>query len=331
MSINVASNRFILSSLRAGFYQQLFKGISGFQELGHRLVKEIETAQAFRQDSRVIELALILGNLPIKEHQLIGQYYKAWLGQKKGENAHGVFERVAEESRTYKSKALLSLATTEARRGNYDEELRYFREASKSTNNPSLIVEVSRGIGVVRAKEGDHKQAIKEFERIFPLVRHAKPIFYYQYLNSFAVELAEVGRLEEASRICDVILASPYAFAYPEWRETAEEIRLKLYRSRSFVSFTQVAPYNNVVPLPERSYEVIKTAKQPGKVLSYTDWTNKMVKEPNGNGDEEKLDDLGSGDLVMKLLNLVTDDAVTDEQRRKILEYAAEVISQPKK
>ncbi len=56
-----------------------------------------------------------------------------------------------------------------------------------------------------------------------------------------------------------------------------------------------------------------------------------MVKEPNGNDDKEKLDDLSSGDLVMKLLNLVTDDTVTDEQRRKILEYAAKVISQPKK
>ena len=37
MSIKVPTNRFIVSSLRAGFYQQLFKGISGFHELGHKL------------------------------------------------------------------------------------------------------------------------------------------------------------------------------------------------------------------------------------------------------------------------------------------------------
>ena len=330
MSIKLATNRFIVSSLRAGFYQQLFKGISGFHELGENLVREIEVAQAFRQNDRVVEIASVLEGIPIKEHQLIGQYYKGLRVERIGGNARGVFERIVEESRTYKTKALMSLATNEARKGNYDEELRYIAEASKTTNNPTLIVELSRGTAIVRAKERDHKQAVKEFERIFPLIKYAAPISYYQYLNSFAVELAEVGRLEEARKICDVILASPYAFAYPEWRETAEEIRLKLYRSRSFVSFTQVAPYN-VVPLPERSNEVIETAKQPGKVLSYTDWTNKMVKEPNGNGDEEKLDDLGSGDLVMKLLNLVTDDAVTDEQRRKILEYAAKVISQTKK
>ena len=115
----------------------------------------------------------------------------------------------------------MSLAAGEARKGNYDEELRYITEASKTTNNPSLIVELSRGIAMVRANEKDHKQAVKEFERIFPLVKHVKPIFYYQYLNSFAVELAEVGRLEEASNISDILLASPYAFAYPEWRETA--------------------------------------------------------------------------------------------------------------
>ena len=146
----------------------------------------------------------------------------------------------------------MSLALAETRRNDYDEAHRYVAEALKTTNSPSLIVEASRCIAVVKAKEGFHPQSLKDLERIAPLIRSANSHVRYQYLNSLAVELAEVGRLEEASNICDVLLASPYLFAYPEWRETAEEIHLKLYRSRSVISVTQVAPLN-VVSLPERS------------------------------------------------------------------------------
>ncbi len=166
---------------------------------------------------------------------------------------------------------------------------------------------------------------------MLPLLRYADPITYYDCLNSLAVELCEAGRLEEARNISNIVLASPYAFAYPEWRETSDEIALREYRhSRSLVWISQAVPYN-VLPLPERSNEITVPTQQPARVLNYTDWKNKMVKEPNGNNDEEKLDDLSGGDLVMKLLNLVTDDNVTDEQRRKILEYAAKIISYPKK
>ncbi|HEX5735276.1 MAG TPA: tetratricopeptide repeat protein [Blastocatellia bacterium] len=322
MSIKVPTNRFIVSSLRAGFYQELLKGTSGFRELGKKLVREIETAQAVRQSSRVEESASILGNLPIKEFQLIGQYYEAW-GQK--ENARGVFERVAEESRTYKSKALLSLAVTEAREGKFDEELRYFREALKMTNNPSLIVEASRGTAVVRAKEEDHKQAIKEFEKTLPLVRHTDPIFYYQFLNSYAVELAEVERLEEARNISNIVLASPYAFAYPEWRETSDEIDFRGYHSRSVISLTQVVS-RNIVALPERN-AVSESTKQPGKLLYYTDWIKKMVKEPNGNDEEKLPDDMTAQDMAMKLVELITENKEEDDKLRQILDYAIKVFS----
>ncbi len=327
MSIKVPTNRFILSSLRAGFYQQLFKGISGFHELGEKLVREIEVAQTFRQNDKVIEIASTLESIPIKEHQLIGQYYKGLRIERMGGNARGIFERIVEESRTYKTKALMSLATNEARKGNFDEELRYIAEASKTTNNPTLIVELSRGTGIVRAKEGDHKQAVKEFERIFPLIKHIKPISYYQYLNSFAVELAEVGRLEEANKICDVLLASPYVFAYPEWRETAEELRLKLYRSRSIISFSQVTPHN-VLQLPERSVET-QSAERPAKLLYYTDWKNKMVEESDDDTEIGDLEGLSENDLMVKLLYLATHKGVNAKKLRKVILYAQEVFSEP--
>jgi hypothetical protein len=179
---------------------------------------------------------------------------------------------------------------------------------------------------MVRANEGDHKQAVKEFERTFPLIKSIKPVSYYQYLNSFAVELAEVGRLEEASNICDVLLASPYVFAYPEWRETAEEIRLKLYRSRS-VSVTQVAS-SNVVLLPERSIET-KSAERPAKLLSFTDWKSKMVKESDDDIEIEDLEGMSENDLMVKLLYLATHKGVSEKKLRKVIIYAMKVFSEP--
>ena len=320
MSTKVAASRFMLSSLRAGFYQQIVRDISGFEELGQKLIREAEIAQAFRQVSRLEEIGSILCNLPIKEYQLIGQYYKGLCVEFIGGNARSIFERVTEESRSYKSRGLMAIAMTEAKRGNYDEEFRWFTEASKTANNPSLIVEISRGMAVVRAKEGDHKQAIKEFERIFPLVKYAAPKFYYQFLNSFAVELAEVGRIEEARNISNIVLASDYAFAYPEWRETREDIERKGYRSsRSFVPIIQGATHN-VVRLPEREYTPV-SQDEPGRVLHF------MVKKDK-NDTPEIPKDASVADMIIMVMNLMSKEGnATDEKMRQLLEYATKLFS----
>ena len=75
--------------------------------------------------------------------------------------------------------------------------------------------------------------------------------------SSLAVEYGEIGRIEEASNICKVVLASPCALAYPEWRETGSEIALRGYKSRSVISFKQQKP-ENLLYLPERERETYK-------------------------------------------------------------------------
>ena len=72
MSVRVASNRFITSSLQAGFYQQLLRNVSGFQVMGKRLVRFAENARAWRQAEQVEEVGRVLSNIPLKEYQLIG-------------------------------------------------------------------------------------------------------------------------------------------------------------------------------------------------------------------------------------------------------------------
>jgi len=53
------------------------------------------------------------------------------------------------------------------------------------------------------------------------------PPIYYNPLNGFAVELLEVGRIAEARNVCNIVLASPVAAAYPACRETSMDIDLR--------------------------------------------------------------------------------------------------------
>src|ERR1044071_8407838 len=108
MSVTVANSRFITSSLRAAFYQQLL-AVSDFHESGKWLVAECEKAQALRQTEKLKELSVILSGIPIQEYQLIGQFYQAYT--RIGQNPRTLLENVVEKSKTYKAKALIALAT----------------------------------------------------------------------------------------------------------------------------------------------------------------------------------------------------------------------------
>ena len=83
---------------------------------------------------------------------------------------------------------------------------------------------------VVRSIYGDHQQSLNDLERLFPIVqvfaRHC-PAFYSEFLNSYAVELGEVGRIAEAQNVCAITLASPFAAAYPEYAQTRDELAAK--------------------------------------------------------------------------------------------------------
>ena len=50
-------------------------------------------------------------------------------------------------------------------------------------------------------------------------------MFTFDYLNSLAVELGEVGRKYEARNVIKHVLESPFTIAYPEWLETADDLK----------------------------------------------------------------------------------------------------------
>jgi tetratricopeptide (TPR) repeat protein len=323
MSVKVAKNRLIDSSLK-GFYQYLSSGILGFRVLGERLIDEAENAQAFRQTDKLEELSSILCNFPLREYRPIGQYYLAWCSCRKNQGAVQTFEQVIETSTRYRARALLDLGTSIAGKGEFNSALKYYQQAIRYAHDHRALTQAIRSVAAVKGIEGFHNQALKDFERIAPIVRHSPPIEKYQYLNSLAVELKEVGRITEARNMCRIVLASPYAFAYPEWHQTAEELRGP---NRSFaVIDPSPAKIGKLLTMPVT--EPVAPVKQdrPAPVVSLQDWKEKMVKQPNGD-DKPK----NEKDLFFEAMEIFSSTKISEKKKREMLEAIKKIASQPDK
>jgi hypothetical protein len=87
-----------------------------------------------------------------------------------------------------------------------------------------------RHLAVIRSVQGDHIGSLSDLERLHPVAQSIRSVFpseYYEFLNSLAVELGELGRTEEANHAVDIALLSPFAPGYPHWQETKLELAAK--------------------------------------------------------------------------------------------------------
>ena len=240
MSKQTDTNFFILPpiAVQAGFYQQLLSGIADYKQLGSRIVNGLKAAQAFRQVDKVRELSSLLINIPVKEYQIIAQYYLIWCQCRELKYNTASLESIIEETRTYKANALTCRGTVEWYKGNNESALYFYNEALRASPTISEYVDLSKAIAVLKAQEGFHNSAIKALENLIPIIRYAEPVVYYDVLNSYAVELCEVGRLQEAKNISSLAVSSPFGPYYPEWQETYSEVNQKLHKRRSRVTIS---------------------------------------------------------------------------------------------
>lgn len=241
----------------AGFYQQIASGLIRSVlseqvtcELGDRLVSMAEHAHAFRRMDILEQVSHVLLNSPaLRRYEAVGHYYQALCVQKLGhgdaEQAANLLERVTEiATPKYRLRAMVSLAANSCNQRNNQTALSLYCEAGRyafrsGLYDPYATIVAPRMAAVISSDEGDHRGALAQLEKMFPLahwMRSPEPHIYYDYLNSFAVELCAAGRLEEAKNVSEIAVASPFAPAYPEWRETREDIELRGRRaSRSTV------------------------------------------------------------------------------------------------
>lgn len=240
-------------------YQHILSGPESYKELGKRILQQIKTAHAFRQIEQVRGLAGLLINIPIREFQLVAQYYLVWCKCRESEYHGEVLERIIEQTQTHKAQALLSRGTFEISQGDPERALYFYTDGLKASPTISEYVGLSLAIGVLKAEEGFHRSALNDMENLIPLIEHAEPRLYYDFLNSYAVELIEAGRLHQAENISALAVASPFGPYYREWQETLTEVRSRT-KHRSTVSISSALeqeyeptthePISNVVQFP---------------------------------------------------------------------------------
>jgi hypothetical protein len=73
------SSFFMLSPLSKyrGFYQELLSGTVNYMQLANRLIQLGERAHLLREFDKVVEVGLLLSNLPVKRYEAIGYYFLA--------------------------------------------------------------------------------------------------------------------------------------------------------------------------------------------------------------------------------------------------------------
>ncbi|HLG15044.1 MAG TPA: hypothetical protein VJH03_11160 [Blastocatellia bacterium] len=178
---------------------------------------------------------LIIG-LPLSDRlKAIARYYQTESLLTRGDYsaARHALERIVEEATPhYRARALQSIGATYTLSREADAALPFYLAAAKTARDVDAFIFAGsqKEMAIIRSFHGDHKQALTDLERLFPLVRalaRLYPAFYYDYLNSLAVELGEVGRVTEAQSALSIALASPFAPAFPEWSETRDELEAR--------------------------------------------------------------------------------------------------------
>lgn len=262
----------------AGFYQELLSGTVNYAQLANRLIQVAEQSLSFRQFDIVREAGLILYNIPVKHYQAIGCYFLAIaandLGNGDQDEARRLFELVVDTAPdSYKAKAILWLGTLAIRGNDFDSASRYFHEAVRIGKINEAGLQAIRGMSILKSIEGFHESAIADVEGVLPLVRFAPLKVRLDCLNSYAVELSEVGRLQEAESVSSLVIASPLARYYPEWQETLSDVRSKRKR-RSMVTISRPRIEQEEETDWEAESEVEENALQTARIQTVIDFMN---------------------------------------------------------
>jgi tetratricopeptide (TPR) repeat protein len=349
--------------------------------LFERFVDLAECAYLFRDRNALGQAGRILTSLPLPEQfRLIGQYYEGLYVQGFGrgnlEQAARMFLPVAERApERYRARALISLAANTLRRGDQKGGYYLYAEAARMNSlnglfDPFVAVSVQKMMAIFSSRNGDHRRALSLFEDLYPQVhafRGSNPQLYYDYLNSFAVELAEVGRLEEARNISEKVNASPLASSYREWRETREEIEVRARRTSRNTLAIHLQTCDGAKPLQRLDREALHGAKsaappatlafltpgsayerndypqteaigtghlgqpKPARVLNLLAWKKKMGKHPYEAADTRRQSGKMDGrDMLLRIMELAGSRERTDEELLRILQAIEGVLAEVK-
>ncbi len=203
-----------------------------FSVIARKLIRIAELAYGRRDVATLETASQILSNLPMKAAQDAGLYYSAIAAIRRGDHdeARSILEPLTETAPPIiKARSIQALGAVYHYQNEYEEAARLHIEAAKAARDVDrfTLLNAFYQFAAIKSIAGDHKYALNELEGLWPIVRvvsHAHPHFFYQHHNGVAVELAAVGRINEARQAIKVAMATPISAAYPEWQETAAEL-----------------------------------------------------------------------------------------------------------
>lgn len=359
--------------LYQGIAQGLLKGFHTKQSVWD-FIKSVtwaaDQAYATRQYDRIGALSQLLLSLPLSPQvESVGQYYEALsvsrLGQGDTVRARALFEQVADRAPIqYRARAMLALGARRVSVGDNTAALSWYGEIMRiavrdRAVDPDTLYFARQLTAIVKASEGDHRGAITDLEEMVPLLRMAgyqEPRVYSIHLNSLGVELAEVGRLEEAARASEIACSSPFAPAYPEWQETFDEIALKRRRSsRSTIAVsgftTEPAEGRACIPEtqtsrshPDKASELVswrshkpaartevgadRDQGSQARVLDFQQWKGRIKPHPaqlSALSNEQRLG-MSTAEKLIRLMDLISHDETDDETIDVILEAVEAIV-----
>jgi hypothetical protein len=330
-------------------------------DLATKLASVGDHAYSIRQPDIVGNVGLLLLSLPLSgQVESAGYYYQALslnqFGRGNTVRAGTLFEQVADNgSLRYRARAMLALGTNSLGTGDGRTAMSFYREAMRMVAREQVFDPVTSSVAtrmtaVIRGMSGDHPGALADLEGIFPLARMAgslQPHTYYDYLNSLAVELGEVGRIEQAKRVCRITLSSPFASSYPNWRETFEDLTLKQRRvSRSMVAVPQgigetqktqhyTGEAEKLVHLHSRGPAASTDSGDQrrritkARVLDFQQWKSALLESRPSVLNEltpEHKSGMTTGEKLMRLMDLLSRDETDDGMIDRILEVVEGIV-----
>ncbi len=223
----------------------------------YQLIQAAERCYCLKNTKGQYEFGSILKNFP-PPFNLIGDYYQAFPLYKQGEKDAAIekLTTVREQGNPYyQAKSLLTFGAIHQVEGNTDEAMKVRLAASKS-DILSITLDAAIGIAALLGGQGKHDKAVEYLESILP---HASKLgglpLQFDLRNSYATELAEIGKTEDAQKVIESVIQSPYTRYYPNWPETAREIQEKSSR-KTMMIFNR----SNVIAFP------LKEVQEPEEV-----------------------------------------------------------------
>jgi len=326
-------------------------------QVGNQLIDLAEKAYGSRELNKLLEIGKVLLTLPLPaEYKNAANYFRAIEFIRLGDlcTAKSLLDVVVSApAHRYTARALQSLGAVFKLRGDLDSAVKLHLEAgrlavSNGTNDFLTAVFVRKNLAVLKSIAGDHFGALVDLEQVGPIAKtvgRIHPYVYYDYQNSLAVELCEVGRLEEAAHASGIALSSPLVVRYPEWHQTFDEIILKSKRASSStvpvrlpVSETRADSdeQQNLLRLPPADHnpqegDVNGYQSMPARVLSFEHWKAAIQRthpvNPSVLSKEQRIT-MTTGEKLIRLMDLISQEETDDETIDSILEAVENIVFQ---